>query len=740
MSQSQIPNILSVLTFLPLIGAIILMFLPRPTDLPEAHGHGHGGHGDEEGHGEPAPTVPAPLDPARLLVNSVAIFFAVVEFLLSCALFGAFKGDYSNPLARGMAKNLQFEENVHWIRLGTNWVNYHVGVDGISLLLILLTTFLFLLCVLFSFRIRQRLKEFMVFLLFLEAAIVGVFCALDLVLFYLFFEATLIPMYFLIGIFGHERRVYAAVKFFLYTFAGSIFMLVAIVAVYSITGTFDIVQLTTATAANAKLASFNTTGLLWMFAAFSLAFMIKVPMFPFHTWLPDAHVEAPTAGSVLLAGIMLKMGTYGFLRICIPLFPNQAQTSAWLFIVLSIVGIIYGSIVAAIQPDAKKLVAYSSVAHLGFVILGIFTFTRVGVMGALVQNINHGISTPMLFFLVGMLYERKHTREISQYGGLKKVVPFMATMLLIATLASVAVPFFNGFVGEFPVLLGTWISSITQGLGSFWPAALAGTGMILSAVYMLWWYQRLMLGPITHAENRHLPDLTPTEWAVLLPLAAMVFWFGLGSGYWTQRMDASVNLLIPMAQDKCDTSLPVQEVLFRQNIHELGIRPDSQPQPHTLRERPALPPAAAPPGVRNAPPEAGRLPVRQPESEGSLPPRMNRPNGLPGRPGLPGGPGGEGSPTGPPPGGAGSMGQPIPSNGAFPPQFRGRPGMPGGPGGEGFPGRLPTPGAPSSAVPANRMPTAPPPSNTPGGPTHTRRDTGKPIPIGLRLTENRSGC
>ena len=555
MLQSSIPNILSVLTFLPLVGAVIVMCLPRPKDLPEQHGH--------EAHG--VPDTPTPDtdhdDPARSLVNWVAFAFAFLPFLLSLALFAAFRSDYINPNTR----NMQFMEDFRWITLGSVNIHYRMGVDGISLLLILLTTFLMVLCVLFSFGVKQRLKEFMVFLLLLETGMIGVFCALDLVLFYFFWEAMLIPMYFLIGIFGHENRIYAAIKFFLYTFAGSVFMLIAIVAVYQVTGSLDVIALSDhGSGPGLTLAAHNAQALMWIYAAFALAFMIKVPMFPFHTWLPDAHVEAPTAGSVILAGVLLKMGTYGFIRFCLPMFPAQAKQSAWLFITLAIVGIIYGSLVAAVQPDAKKLVAYSSVAHLGFVILGIFTFTRIGMMGALMQNINHGISTPMLFFLVGMLYERRHTRLISEFGGLKIVVPMFATMMLIATLASVAVPFFNGFVGEFPVLLGSWTSTQT----GYWPTALAATGMVLSAVYMLWWFQRLMLGPVTRPVNRHLPDLTRTEWLVLTPLAAMIFWIGLYSPYWTHRMDTSVNTLISPVAEQMDPDLPVTTPLMGARIRQ----------------------------------------------------------------------------------------------------------------------------------------------------------------------------
>ncbi len=561
MPQSPIPCILSVLTFLPLIGAFVLMFLPKPKDLVESHG-------DHDAHHE-QPTAQTD-DPARSLVNGTALFFVIVNFVISIILFAAFQSSYLNLNSR----NMQFLEDVKWINFGSLSIHYRMGVDGISMLLIVLTTFLMVLSVLFSTTIKTRLKEFMIFLLLLETGMIGVFCALDLVLFYVFWEAMLIPMYFLIGIFGHENRIYAAIKFFLYTFAGSVFMLVAIIGVYQVTGSFNVIDLSNKNShAGGLLFNFNPQMLMWMFAAFSLAFMIKVPMFPFHTWLPDAHVEAPTAGSAILAGVMLKMGTYGFLRFCLPMFPRQAQSSATIFIILAVIGIVYGSIVAAVQTDAKKLVAYSSVAHLGFVILGIFTFTRVGMMGALIQNINHGISTPMLFFIVGMLYDRRHTREIKQFGGLKKIVPLLSTMLLIATLASIAVPFFNGFVGEFPILLGSWVSETT----GYIPTAIAATGMVLSAVYMLWWFQRLMLGPVNNEKNRHLPDLTRVEWWVLAPLAAVVFWIGLGSTFFTNRMTTSVNMLLPPTSENVDSLLPVSQKLFAAQFIEaresgMGLR------------------------------------------------------------------------------------------------------------------------------------------------------------------------
>ncbi len=660
-TPSAIPYLLSLITFLPLVGAIVLMLMKRPADLPDTHGHGGPGtHGDDDLHGEPDNTAPVPADPARKAINFVAIGIAFINFLLSVVLFATFNSGYTNAVTR----NMQFMEDLSWIRMGGIDIHYRMGIDGISLLLILLTTFLMVLCVVFSTSTKQRLKEFMVFLLFLETGMIGVFCALDLVLFYFFWEAMLIPMYFLIGIFGHENRIYAALKFFLYTFAGSVLMLLGIVSIYQLTGSFNVLELsnhTVTSAAGMRLFNANPQALMFMYAAFALAFMVKVPMFPFHTWLPDAHVEAPTAGSVILAGVMLKMGTYGFIRFCLPLFPSEAEKSAPLFIALAIAGIIYGSIVAAVQTDAKKLVAYSSVAHLGFAVLGIFTFTRIGMMGALMQNIAHGIATPMLFFVVGMLYERRHTRAISEFGGLKKIVPFMAAMLLIATLASVAVPFFSGFVGEFPVLLGSWTSQ----LSGYGPTALAATGMILSAVYMLWWFQRLMLGPVTKPANRHLPDLTRNEWAVLIPLAGMVFWVGLGSDYWTSRMNTSVDTLISPTMERMDDQLPVTRFVAR-DATEAKFRPKHVPErpPVAAPVMPSNGPGpgasntnSAPPAGTNTPPADGTTPTgpnsTSPGANGGTTPLQNG-EGTASGPG--GQPGAASTPAQPSPNGTGAPG------------------------------------------------------------------------------------
>ncbi len=536
--------LLNAVIFLPLAGALLLLFFPRPEDAPESHGHG------EE--------TPAPPDAAAQAVRWFTLAVSLVTFVASAWLLTGF--DIAQK------EGYQFVTDRIWFVMGDLRVRYHIGIDGISLLLILLTTFLSVLSVLFSFSIKKRLREYMVFLLVLQTAMTGVFCALDLVLFYVFFEAVLIPMYFLIGIWGHERRIYAAVKFFLYTFVGSVLMLLGIVFIYLNTGSLSIVDLVKpGTDAYMKLNLLDAQTLMWLYAAFALAFMIKVPMFPFHTWLPDAHVEAPTAGSVILAGVLLKMGTYGFIRICLPIFPIQAQNSAMLFILLAIIGIIYGAIVAAVQPDMKKLVAYSSVSHLGFVMLGVFSFTKLGMVGAVLQSINHGVSTGMLFFMVGMMYERRHTREIAAYGGIKRVVPVMAAFFLIALLSSIALPLTNGFVGEFTILQGSYISQNSGPLLTF----VAALGMVLSAVYMLWLFQRVFTGPVKHEENRHLRDMNWREKVVLVPLVIMIFWFGCYVSTWTRYLNQ-----------------PVDELMGRLGIENQEQRPRDPNAPSPLRGSP----------------------------------------------------------------------------------------------------------------------------------------------------------
>ena len=472
-------NILTLTIFLPLAGAIVLLFIPRR---------------------------------AEIAIKIVALIAALAALIVSLPLF--FQFGVSNP-------EMQFVERFEWIP--TLGVYYQVGIDGISLFLVLLTTFLTVLCIYGSFGVvKDKLKAYMFCFLFLETGMLGVFCALDLFLFYIFWESMLIPMYFIIGVWGGPRRIYAALKFFIYTMVGSVLMLVAIIYLYlhsaDITGgarTFDLLAIM----ANAP-ETFILQAQMWLFAAFALAFAIKVPMFPFHTWLPDAHVEAPTAGSVILAGVLLKMGTYGFLRFCIPLFPEAAKEFVPLISVLAIIGIIYGALVSMVQPDLKKLVAYSSVSHLGFVMLGLFALTTNGVVGGVVQMINHGLSTGALFFLVGVIYERRHTREISAYGGLARQMPKYAAVFMIVALSSLGLPGLNGFVGEFLILLGTF--QVNQAYAIF-----AASGVILTAVYLLWMYRRVMFGPLDKEDNKNLKDLNLREWLVFIPLLAGIVWIGV---------------------------------------------------------------------------------------------------------------------------------------------------------------------------------------------------------------------
>ncbi|HZB45655.1 MAG TPA: NADH-quinone oxidoreductase subunit M [Pyrinomonadaceae bacterium] len=459
----------------------------------------------------------------------VALGFSVATFLVSLLLLG---GDVGG----GSANAFRFEQKALWI--GSVGAYYHLGVDGMSLWLVLLTTLLVPISILSSWHsIEKRGLAFFASMLVLEAAMIGVFVALDLLLFYLFFEASLIPMFILIGVWGGERRLYAAIKFFIYTMVGSLLMLVGIIALYFMHaeaagfGTFDYVTLFDAIQSG-KLSLVGEGGRatqeqLLLFLAFAVAFSIKVPLFPFHTWLPDAHTEAPTAGSVILAGVLLKMGTYGLMRFNFGLFPEATREMAWLFIILAIVGIIYGALVAMVQPDVKRLVAYSSVSHMGFVVLGMFSFTEQGMQGALYQMLNHGVSTGALFLLVGMIYERRHTRMISEFGGLSKPMPWFATFLVITSLSSVGLPLLNGFVGEFLIMLGMWSASPELTVGRPWVATmLAATGVIWAAVYMLWMLQRVLFGRVTNAHNRRLPDLNAREIGLLLPLLALMLYMG----------------------------------------------------------------------------------------------------------------------------------------------------------------------------------------------------------------------
>lgn len=459
-------------------------------------------------------------------------YYRWIAFIVTLATFAL-----SLVLLRGVGASgaeFRFEENVTWI--GSIGARYHLAVDGISLWLVLLTTLLMPIAVLSSWTsIRKRQLSYYIFMLILESAMIGVFVSLDLLLFYLFFEASLIPMFFLIGIWGGERRIYAAVKFFIYTAVGSLLMLVGILALYFTYHTFDYATLLQAMTASplAQRAEY------WLFLAFALAFCIKVPLFPFHTWLPDAHTEAPTAGSVILAGVLLKMGTYGLLRFNLGLFPNASRTWAWLIIILAVIGIIYGALVAMVQPDVKRLVAYSSVSHMGFVVLGLFSFTELGMQGALYQMLNHGVSTGALFLFVGFIYERRHTRLISEFGGLAKPMPWFSTLFVFASLSSIGLPFLNGFIGEFLILIGTWTS---RAVGHPWlTTMLAATGMIWAAVYMLWMLQRVVFGKITSPENAELRDLNTRELGLLVPLLVLMLFMGVYPRVFLDRSQQSVE-------------------------------------------------------------------------------------------------------------------------------------------------------------------------------------------------------
>ncbi len=471
-----------------------------------------------------------------------ALVFTIIEFVVSLLILQHFEG---------ASHQLQLSENYSWVP--SYGINYFIGIDGISLWLVLLTTFLTPITILASWKsIDQKVKSFHICMLILETAMLGTFLAMDAVLFYFFWELMLIPMYLLVGVWGGERRIYASVKFFIYTMVGSVFMLLAIIALmyYAKTQTG---ALTSNILEFYKLQiPFNPTTFFCpqtlMFFAFALAFAIKVPMFPLHTWLPDAHVQAPTPGSVILAGIMLKMGTYGFLRLAIPLFPEASAQYAWLFIGLALFGIVYGALVAMVQPDMKKLVAYSSVSHLGYVILGLFTLNIQGVTGGLYQMLNHGVSTGGLFLLVGMIYERTHSREISKYGGLAKVLPLFAVAFFLITISSIAVPGTNGFIGEFLILLGTFESNK-------YAAAVAVTGVVWGAVYMLWLYKRVFFGKEGelvpeiagghgHEHKHALFDLSLREVAVIVPLIIFVFWMGLFPNHFLDKSKASIDFFV----------------------------------------------------------------------------------------------------------------------------------------------------------------------------------------------------
>ena len=487
-------TILTLVTFVPLAGALLLILSPRKDNL----------------------------------VRWFALVVTVLAFVFSLHLPVHFDR---------AASGFQYQINIPWI--GSPNIHYHLGIDGISMWLVVLATFLSPLCVLISWKsVQERVKEFFILLLILETALIGVFVSLDLFLFYFFWEASLIPMALIIGIFGHERRVYAAVKFFLFTMIASAFMLAAIIWLYARTGSFEYATIQSAV----QSGQIGWEAGLWCFLGFFLAFAVKVPIFPLHTWLPDAHFEAPTAGSVLLAGVLLKMGTYGLLRFNVGLFPEHARENASWIITLAIIGIIYGALVAMVQPNLKKLVAYSSVSHLGFVVLGIFSFTQAGTNGAVYQMLNHGVSTGALFMLVGILYERRHTFEISEFGGLATPMPVYATFFMIIMLSSMGLPLFNGFVGEFLVLSGAFQAKAVYGI-------LAATGVIWSACYLLWMYQRVFFGKVNQDVNATLPDIGARERIALWPTALAALAMGVAPLVWLNAIGPAVRtVLSPLVQ------------------------------------------------------------------------------------------------------------------------------------------------------------------------------------------------
>jgi NADH-quinone oxidoreductase subunit M len=495
--------ILSLITFLPVVGAILLIMVGREQVRSQ---------------------------------RTLAFLTSLVTFVVSLPL--VFSYDQTTPA-------VQFVERASWIpSIG---VTYFFGLDGISLWLVMLTTFLSPIAILCSFEaIKHRAKEYYVFMLVLETGMLGVFLALDFFLFYVFWEVMLVPMYFLIGVWGSDRRLYSAIKFFLYTLFGSVVMLLGILAIYFYAGaqtgtyTFNVLELMNVAYPHAPVINIlgvplSFQDLVWL--SFALSFAIKVPMFPFHTWLPDAHTDAPTAGSVILAGVLLKMGTYGFLRFNLPMFPEASQHFVPLIFVLSIIAIIYGAMVCMVQPDMKRLIAYSSVSHMGFVMLGMFAFNSQGVQGSLLQMVNHGLSTGGLFLVVGLIYDRRHTRQIAELGGLSKQMPIYATLFAIIMFSSMGLPGLNGFIGEFLILIGAFRVS-------WWWGALAVTGIILGAAYMLWLYQRTMFGEITKEENKTLKDLDAREIATLVPIIALCFWIGLYPAPFLRAMETSVANVI----------------------------------------------------------------------------------------------------------------------------------------------------------------------------------------------------
>jgi NADH-quinone oxidoreductase subunit M len=490
-------SILNLVVFAPILGVLVILFIPK--DRHNA-------------------------------IRWTALLASLLTFVVSLVMLSQFEVGNAS---------LQMVERQPWFQLAGVNIEYFLGVDGLSILLVMLTTFLTPISILSTWTaVEERVKEFMIFFLLLEIGMVGVFAALDLFLFYIFWEFTLVPMYFLIGIWGGPRRIYAALKFFLYTMAGSILMLLAILWLGLRTETFSVPDLI-------ALGNIPADIQTWLFLAFAAAFAIKVPMWPLHSWLPDAHVEAPTAGSVILAGVLLKMGTYGFIRFNIPLFPEASVRFAPWMALLAVIGILYGAAVSYAQKDVKKLVAYSSVSHLGFVMLGLFALNSQGIQGGILQMVNHGLSTGALFIIVGMIYERRHTRDMDAFGGLWKIMPIYGALTLIVTLSSMGLPGLNGFVGEFTILLGSFGS---KAIGSALYAGFAAAGVILAAIYMLFMFQKLFLGPLDKEENKGLKDLNWREVVTLVPLIVFIFWIGLYPKPFFSLMAPSVEKVVSALQ------------------------------------------------------------------------------------------------------------------------------------------------------------------------------------------------
>ena len=536
MNVLQFP-ILSLIAYLPLLGAFLILALPKESK---------GG------------------------IRWSALAFTLASFAASLWLPAYF--DASTP-------EMQFVEAFSWIP--TIGVTYLFGLDGISLWLVMLTTFLSVIAVICSWEsITMRLKEYYIFLLLLETGMLGVFFSLDFFLFYVFWEVMLVPMYFLIGVWGSERRLYSAIKFFLYTLFGSVIMLLGILAVYYYHGaqtgayTFDVLRLMKVSYPSTPLFTllgvpFSFQDLVWL--SFFMSFAIKVPMFPFHTWLPDAHTDAPTAGSVILAGVLLKMGTYGFIRFNLPMFPEATKHFVPMMMTLSIIAIIYGAMVCMVQPDMKRLIAYSSVSHMGFITLGMFALNAQGIQGSIIQMVNHGLSTGALFLIVGLIYDRRHTRLISELGGLSKQMPVYATLFAIIMLSSMGLPGLNGFIGEFLILVGAFKANY------LW-AAFAVSGIVLGAAYMLWLYQRTMFGALENPKNAALQDLSPREMTTLVPIVIMCFWIGLYPSPFLSRMEASVNFILARIHN--EQPVAAQPVLSPERSRRVeGAAPVAQSQP-----------------------------------------------------------------------------------------------------------------------------------------------------------------